>query len=108
MAGNEGANAVYNKLNSGFSGCIDIIKNSVENEAYEATSKLGSYLEIYSSYMDQENAMLLRRTGLMIEWENNCKLLEKARPNREEAAKLIRYGKSFKNKKNKHKHFSYL
>lgn len=90
VAGNEGANAVYNKLNSGFSGCIDIIKNSVENEACEATSKLGSYLEMYSSYMDQENAMLLRRTGLMIEWENNCKLLEKARPNREEAAKLIR------------------
>ena len=34
--------------------------------------------------------MLLRRTCLMLDWENSCRLVDKARPNREEAAKGIR------------------
>ena len=32
VAGNEGANGLYNKLNAGFSGCVDTIKIGVENE----------------------------------------------------------------------------
>ena len=32
VAGNEGANGVYNKLNASFSGCVDTIKIGVENE----------------------------------------------------------------------------
>merc|ERR1719334_380231 len=33
--------------------------------------------------------MLLRRTCLMVEWENAGKAVEKARPNREEAARTV-------------------
>ena len=88
VAGNEGANGVYNKLNTGFSGCLDTVK--VESEALAGERSLGNYLEMYSRCMEQENAMLLRRTCLMVDWETNCKLVDKARPNREEAAKAAR------------------
>ena len=90
VAGSEGANGVYNKLNAGFSGCVDTIKIGVENEACEAEVSLGNYLDLYSRCMEQENAMLLRRTCLMVDWENGCKMVDKARPNREEAAKAVR------------------
>ena len=90
VAGNQGANQVYNKLNTGFSGCIDTIKAGVENEAMEAECSLGQYLELYSRCLDQENAMLLRRTTLMVDWEASCRAVDKARPNREEAAKAVR------------------
>lgn len=90
VAGNEGANGVYNKLNTGFSGCLDTVKAGVESEALAGEESLGNYLEMYSRCMEQENAMLLRRTCLMVDWETNCKLVDKARPNREEAAKAAR------------------
>ena len=91
VAGNEGANGVYNKLNAGFSGCVDTMKTGVENEAVEEEQSLGNYLDQYTRCLDQENAMLLRRTCLMLEWENACRQVDKARPNREEAAKAARY-----------------
>merc|ERR1712013_553822 len=87
VAGNEGANGVYNKLNTGFSGCIETIKTGVEGEVQATEGTLGGYLELYSRCLEAENAMLLRRTCLMVDWENAAKAVEKARPNREEAAK---------------------
>lgn len=90
VAGSQGANQAYNKLNTGFSGCIDTVRAGVENEAMEAESSLGQYLELYSRCLDQENAMLLRRTTLMVDWEAACRAVDKARPNREEAAKTVR------------------
>lgn len=90
VAGNEGANGVYNKLNTGFSGCMETAKAGIENEASTGEATMGSYLDLYSRCLEQENAMLLRRTCLMVEHENACKAVEKARPNREEAAKTIR------------------
>ena len=90
VAGNEGANGVYNKLNTGFSGCMETEKAGIENEASSGEATMGNYLDLYSRCLDQENAMLLRRTCLMVEHENACKAVEKARPNREEAAKTIR------------------
>jgi hypothetical protein len=32
VAGNDGANGVYNRLNSGFSGCVETMKTGIENE----------------------------------------------------------------------------
>jgi len=90
VAGNSGANGAYNKLNSAFGTCIDASKTGIEAEAHAAESTLGSYLELWNRAVEAENAMLLRRTGLMVEHENACKAVEKARPNREESAKAIR------------------
>ena len=90
VAGNEGANGVYNKLNTGFSGCIETAKAGIENEAGSAEATMGSYLDLYTRCLEQENLMLLRRTCLMVEHDNAGKAVEKARPNREEAAKIIR------------------
>ena len=81
---------LQNKTTSGFSGCIETVKVGVENEAMEAESSLGNYLDLYSRCLEQENAMLLRRTTLMLDWEAANKALDKARPNREEAAKTVR------------------
>ena len=48
VAGNEGANGLYNKLNAGFSGCVDTIKIGVENEVSEGNEELvRSSLNIY-------------------------------------------------------------
>merc|ERR1712080_497772 len=55
-----------------------------------AEGSLGGYLELYSRCLEAENAMLLRRTCLMVEWENASKAADKARPNREEAARVVR------------------
>jgi len=89
VAGNEGANGVYNKLTSGFSGCIETAKAGLEAEGQAAEGTLGGYLDLYSRCLEAENAMLLRRTCLMVEWENAAKALDKARPNREDAAKTV-------------------
>ncbi|XP_023345391.1 sorting nexin-5 [Eurytemora carolleeae] len=90
VAGNEGANGLYNKLNSGFSGCVETMKTGLENEVAAEEVSLGSYLEQYSRCVEAENSMLLRRTSLMVEAESAARGVEKAKPNREEAAKLIR------------------
>jgi len=90
VAGNEGANGMYNRLNSGFSGCIETIKTGLENEVSAEDSSLVSYLDLYNRCMEAENSMLLRRTCLMVEAEAANKAVEKAKPNREQAAKTIR------------------
>lgn len=90
VAGNEGANGAYNRLNSGFSGCVETMKTGIENEVVAEERSLGSYLELYTRCLEAENTMLMRRTNLMVEADNAAKAVEKARPNREEAAKAIR------------------
>jgi len=90
VAGNEGANGMYNKLNSGFSGCVETMKTGLEHEMESEESSLGSYLDLYSRCMEAENSMLLRRTNLMLEAESAAKAVDKAKPNREAAAKLVR------------------
>lgn len=89
VAGNEGANGVYNKLTTGFSGCIESVKVGVESEGQAGESSLGSYLELYTRCLEAENAMLLRRTCLMVESDSADRAVEKARPNREEAAREV-------------------
>ena len=96
---------------------MDTMKAGVEAEAAEAEQSLATCLELWARCADQvsvstrpvsatifkkyfvdtkifvdvkESAMLLRRTCLMLDWENSCRLVDKARPNREEAAKGIR------------------
>ncbi len=51
---------------------------------------MGSYLGVWSGYLDAENAMLLRRTCLMVEKEAAVKAMVKAKPAKMEAAKLIK------------------
>jgi len=81
---------MYNKLNSGFSGCLDAIKAGLDDEVESEENSLGGYLDLYTRCMEAENSMLLRRTGLMLEAEAAAKAVDKAKPNREEAAKAIR------------------
>lgn len=65
----------------------DIIHNL---QAAEAEGSLANCLDLWSRCLDQENAMLLRRTCLMLDWEAGVRAVDKARPNREEAARAVR------------------
>ena len=47
VAGNEGANGLYNKLNAGFSGCVDTIKIGVENEV----RRMSNWSQVFSEYL---------------------------------------------------------
>jgi hypothetical protein len=42
VAGNEGANGAYNRLNSGFSGCVETMKTGIENEVRASSGDLMS------------------------------------------------------------------
>ena len=44
---------VYNKLNAGFSGCVDTMKAGVEAEAAEAEQSLATCLELWARCADQ-------------------------------------------------------
>ena len=59
-------------------------------QAAEAEGSLANCLDLWSRCLDQENAMLLRRTCLMLDWEAGVRAVDKARPNREEAARAVR------------------
>jgi len=43
VAGNEGANGMYNKVNSGFSGCMETMKAGLEDEVEAEENSLGSH-----------------------------------------------------------------
>jgi len=90
VAGNEGVNGVYNKLNCAFSSSLDQARAGIETEVASGESTLGSYLDMYTRCLEAENAMLLRRACLIVDYENACKALGKSKPNREESAKVIR------------------
>jgi len=90
VAGNEGVNGVYNKLNCAFSTSLDSARAGIENEVSSGEATLGGYLDMYTRCLEAENSMLLRRTCLLVDYENACKALAKAKPNREVSAKAIR------------------
>jgi ribosomal protein L17 len=54
---------------------------------------MGGYLGLWSGYLDGENAMLLRRTCLMVEKEATVKALAKAKPAKAEVAKIVKEAK---------------
>ena len=76
VGGHEGSNAFYNRLNSRFSACLqESERASIENGLVNEESTLGEYLTQWTSYLEAENAMLHRRTGLFLEVEAATKAL---------------------------------
>lgn len=87
VAGNEGANGMYNKLNSGFSSSLESIKCGMETEVGNEETSLGNCLELYTRCINAENAMLMRRTSMIVDADAALKAVEKAKPNREQEAR---------------------
>lgn len=80
VGGNEGANAFYNRLNSRFSTCLEQERRGVEATVANEDRTMGAYLGFWNSYLEAENAMLLRRTCLMVERESAARAFARAKP----------------------------
>ena len=78
VGGNQGINRYYNKLNSQFGSCLDKEKSGLDGYIANEEASLGNYLTLWTSYMNEENAMLERRNDLVIETEAAAKALTKA------------------------------
>ncbi|XP_006813466.1 sorting nexin-6-like [Saccoglossus kowalevskii] len=82
----EGNNATANNMLVTFSHALDDYKHGVEVFATNDESTLGFVLELYSRYQESEKEMLFRRTCKMIDLETATKNLEKAKPQKRDAA----------------------
>ena len=69
---------------------METVKVGLEAEGQAGESSLGGYLELYTRGLEAENSMLLRRTCLLVELEAAGRAVDKARPNREEAARVVK------------------
>ena len=67
VGGHDGTNAFYNRLNSRFSGCLeDTERVSIDAVLTTEEATIGSYLKLWSAYLESENAMLHRYTRLRV------------------------------------------
>jgi len=91
VGGQENPNNFYNRLNSRFSSCLqDCEVKSIEASVDVDDITLGSYLSQWSDYVEAENAMLHRRTTLVIDTDSATKALIKAKPAKAHEARRVK------------------
>ena len=78
VGGNQGTNGYYNRLCIQFGWCLEEERKGIDDYVVNEETSLANYLSLWSSYMDEENAMLGRRTALVVETEAASKALTKA------------------------------
>ena len=80
MGGNQGnmTNRYYNRLCSQIGTCLEDERKSIDLYVDNEEASLADYLSLWTSYMDEENAMLGRRTSLVVETDAATKALAKA------------------------------
>ncbi|XP_076343894.1 sorting nexin-32-like isoform X2 [Tachypleus tridentatus] len=83
---NDEVNKLTHRLCTKFSECLEEVKNGLEEISYSDDSTLGDYFELYTRYLEAEKEMLFRRTCLLVAYENSNKALDKAKPNKRDAA----------------------
>ncbi|XP_071531156.1 sorting nexin-5-like isoform X2 [Panulirus ornatus] len=79
-------NKQFNIINCLFHECMDSIKNETEEKANKEDIMLGTVQMLWNHYIQAESAMLLDRTCLMVDYQSCNRALDKAKPNRKEAA----------------------
>ncbi len=79
VGGREGSNGFYNRLNAGVASCLAQERRGVDAAVASADSALGSYLTFWSSYLEEENAMLSRRANLVNQRDAAAKACSKAK-----------------------------
>ena len=78
VGGKQGTNGYYNRLCSQFGTCLEEERKGIDAYVANEEASLANYLSLWTSYMDEENAMLGRRTALVVETEAATKALAKA------------------------------
>lgn len=73
-------------MNMIFLDCIDTLKSQTEEKADKEDLMFGAVQTLWHRYVQAENAMLLDRTCLMVDYQACNRALDKAKPNRKEAA----------------------
>lgn len=76
----------FNNMNMIFLDCIDTLKSQTEEKADKEDLMFGAVQTLWHRYVQAENAMLLDRTCLMVDYQACNRALDKAKPNRKEAA----------------------
>ncbi|XP_040574878.1 sorting nexin-5 [Lepeophtheirus salmonis] len=87
---NIGINGDINRLTSKFSVCLIEDSTVIESLIASEDITLGVYLDLYSNYTDSVNDMMMKRTTLMIEYDNASKALAKAKLSKIGAAKVAK------------------
>jgi hypothetical protein len=64
------------------------LQEGFEVTAFNDEATLGLCLDWYSRSVESLNAMLTRRSALMVDYENANKNLDRAKPNKKEAVSL--------------------
>ncbi|XP_063413494.1 sorting nexin-5-like isoform X2 [Mytilus trossulus] len=75
-------NKYLGKLGEG----IENAKHGLEVLSANDEKTVAFQLDLFARYMDAVKEMLFRRTCLLVEYEDACKALEKAKPNKKQAA----------------------
>ena len=76
--GRDGVNGYYNGLNARFSSALEASdKTALERNISASEKTMGSYMSLWSGYMDSENAMLAKRATLVSTVESAAKSLAK-------------------------------
>ncbi|XP_042876032.1 sorting nexin-32-like [Penaeus japonicus] len=76
----------FNNMNLIFLDCMDTLKTQTEEKADKEDLMFGAVQTLWHRYVQAENAMLLDRTCLMVDYQACNRALDKAKPNRKEAA----------------------
>ena len=79
VGGREGSNGFHNRLNAGVASCLAQERRGVDAAVASADDALGSYLTFWSSYLEEENAMLSRRANLVTERDAVAQACAKAK-----------------------------
>ncbi|KAK7096690.1 sorting nexin-5-like [Littorina saxatilis] len=75
-----------NKLTLKFAEAVESSRKGLEAVSQTDEKTLGFELDLLARYMDSVKEMLFQRTCLMIVYEDACKALEKAKPQKKQAA----------------------
>lgn len=86
MPNSEVHNKQYNIMNILFFETMDNVKNQLDEKVSKEDIMLGSVLTLWNHYIESENNMLLDRTSLMVDYQSCNRALDKAKPNRKDAA----------------------
>ncbi|CAL4108140.1 unnamed protein product [Meganyctiphanes norvegica] len=81
----------FNIINYLFLDSLEALKNQIDDKANKDDSGLGSEIHLCQRFIYSENTMLLHRTSLMVDYQASNRALDKAKPNRKEAAEATKH-----------------
>ena len=94
VGGHDGSNAFYNRINARFSTYLEEAeKKSTQAFVDNEDLTMGDYLSHWTAYVEAENAMLHRRTTLVMEVDSATKALVKAKPAKAHAVRKLKEDK---------------